>query len=111
MAEGLAPGRAASSFAQAHNRVPGRDPKTVSTLACPQVSGELRGMTLVFDRTPQGDPWPADDSGTQRQSFQLNLVPSCGGCSMIARGAWSGYGQGAASGSGDNLSASAERIR
>jgi hypothetical protein len=68
-------------------------------------------MTLVFDRTPQGDPWPADDSGTQRQSFQLNLVPSCGGCSMIARGAWSGYGQGAASGSGDNLSASAERIR
>ena len=76
-----------------------------------KVSGEVRGMTLVFERTPQGSPWPADDSGTQRQRFQLTLVPACGGCSMIARGAWSGYGQGAASRAGDDLSASVERIR
>jgi hypothetical protein len=44
--------------------------------------------------------------GAQRQSFHLTPVPSCGGCSMIARGAWSGYGQGAASRSGDSLAVS-----
>ena len=76
-----------------------------------KVSGEVRGSTLVFERAPQGNSWPADDSGVQRQKFQLTLVPACGGCSMIARGTWNGYGQGAASRAGDNLSASVERVR
>lgn len=76
-----------------------------------RISGTVQGMTLVFDRTPQGDPWPADDTGLQRQSFKVELVPSCGGCSMVARGAWSGYGQTAASNSSAGLAVSVERTR
>jgi hypothetical protein len=76
-----------------------------------RVSGEVRGLTLVFDRTPASGAWPADDTGLQKQSFKLDLVPACGGCAMVVRGAWSGYGQTDASKSAAGLAASAERIR
>jgi hypothetical protein len=68
-------------------------------------------MTLTFDRTPQARAWPTDETGLQRQSFKLELVPAPAGAPMIAHGVWSGYGQGPASKRSGGLNASAERIR
>jgi hypothetical protein len=76
-----------------------------------KVSGHMNGMTMIFDRTPEGRAWPADETGLQRQSFSLNLAPVLIGGPMFARGTWSGYGQGAAAKQPGGLSASAERTR
>lgn len=63
-----------------------------------KVTGQMNGMTLVFDRAPEDNSW--------RQSFKLTLVPAGAGGSQIAHGSWTGYRS-----AGKTQSASVERIR